>query len=167
MRRRGGLLVLIILTGLSAWADIQRWWIGPSVRQAGERPLVLQEASDAALRLSVWNGENRSAVPMAREGGVWCDLTRYSRTDPEYVFVAEIVNSDRNRPGVKEEVDYAAPPPSQDGLVAVSRFEGLAPTAYVSWNSGSSDVPEPAGGLLLLLGTCILALRRRGDRAWT
>ena len=34
-------------------------------------------------------------------------------------------------------------------------------TAYTPWKGGSTDVPEPTSGLLLVLGGAMLALRRR------
>lgn len=110
----------------------------------GETPVYLGMADDADVKYLA-KGED----------GAWFDVTGYS--SPEYYFLVELVNDDLETQGAGTPVGW-----SEISQYVVSDFSSVTPISYTAWNNpGYVAIPEPSGGLLLLLGASLLGLRRR------
>ena len=90
------------------------------------------------------------------EDGAFFDVTGYDTASPEYSFIVELVNDNFETQGAAAPVRCSA-----ISQYVVSDFSSIAPVDYMVWNPGFVDIPEPSGGLLMLLGASFLALRRR------
>lgn len=131
---------------------------------------VRVKSSDGAADtfLKVWDGEKWSETGgyVAKTAdGAWFDLSGYSGDSPAYSFTLELVNdvgdviaAQRGLDGSEASMSYSE---IRDQGVIISSFDSVAPSDYKSWVAGHMDVPEPTSGLLVLLGTSLLALRRK------
>ena len=91
------------------------------------------------------------------EDGAWFDVTGYDAASPERYFLVELVNDNLETQGAGTPVAW-----SDISHLVVSDFSSVTPISYTAWNNpGFVSVPEPSGGLLMLLGASLLALRRR------
>ena len=153
-------IFLVVLAGISGRAGVMHWQIGASgaslamarVRVSGGR---------VDTRLDVWDGDGWSMSETDVKNRVALfDPAEFEPDALERVFVQELVDDCPG--GQKVQDDYGTQGTRQEGeYVAVSSFNGMAPTSFLSWNVGRADVPEPSCGILVLIGGALLALRRR------
>ena len=83
----------------------------------------------------------------------------YSAGSPEYSFILELGNisgDDWTTVATSEAVAYSRMP--QD---YIHPSYGLTPSALQIWTPSLTAVPEPSGGMLMMLGLALLALRRK------
>ena len=155
-------IFLVVLAGISGQAGVMHWQIGASgaslamarVRVSGGR---------VDTRLDVWDGDGWSMSETDVKNRIALfDPAEFEPDALERVFVQELVDDCPGGQKVQVQDDYEAQGPRQEGeYVAVSSFNGMAPTSFLSWNVGHVEVPEPSCGGLLLIGGVLLALRRR------
>ena len=97
---------------------------------------------------------------------VWAaDVSAYAAGSPEYMFVIELGNYESgswSTLAVSEAATYADLSGSRN---IVQWDHGFSPQSGPAWNPTAYVVPEPNSGLLVLLGTLLLALRRGGRKA--
>ena len=170
MRPMGKLIaiLLIALSGLTGQAGVMRWQIGasgsvvPGVSLAMAR--VRFSGGIVETRLDVWDGDGWSMSELDPKRRIALfDPTGFAPDSPERMFVQELVDDSmevRRRP---VEDDFSMKNAMQEGeYVALSSFNGVVPTSFLSWNVGYvEEVPEPSCGFLFLAGGSLLALRRR------
>ena len=128
--------------------------------------------SDGTLQV----GSGALGIAFGDNGGYWgagvptgtqSPLGEYAGMSPEYSFIVEIGNcswdvssgtaSWVNTVAVSEATKYS------DLSRYIHPSFDLNPSAGSVWSPTSYNVPEPSGGLLLLVGGALLALRRRRD----
>jgi len=137
-------------------------------------------SEDTFLDLYYYDGEDfvldsgYTDAAFFEDGGVWsCGLGdgnlssigAYSSTSPEYSFTIElgnVVNDEWTQTlATSSSVTYQQL--ADDGFIRQT-FD-LTPPVNTMWNGTSfTAVPEPSGGMLLMMGVALLALRRAGQK---
>ena len=160
-------IVLLALLGGMAQAGVMRWQVGAHGPEAAGPSFAMARVRVAEGRIDtgydVWDGDGWS-VPESLPGGgfAWFDSSGYGDTDPERMFVNELVDDCLDAFTQSPSAGGVRSDPRQDGpKIAVSNFYGVVPTSYIFWNGELSTVPEPSCGMLALLGGAVLSLRRR------
>ncbi len=172
-------IVLVALAGGMAQAGIMRWQVGAHESDVTGSPWAMARVRVAEGRIDtgydVWDGDGWNVPETSSHGGIaWFDSTGYEKTDPECMFVNELVDDcldalaqssgKGGAVGASEGryTDGTTNELRQDGpKIAVSNFHGVVPTSYIFWNGEMASVPEPSCGLMLMLGGASLLLRRR------
>ena len=156
-----------IAVGLAAHASAMYWQVS-NVNEAGTniseewayaRIEVLENGQATGTYLQTWDGESwASGIQYVDKtaDGAWFDVSSYEGA--AYSFVLELVNADLQLLGSSEPASYSEL--AKDGVIT-SSFDSIAPESYTVWNQGFVSIPEPTGGMLLLMGTALLALRRK------
>ena len=134
-------IFLVVLAGISGQADVMRWQIGASgaswamarVRVSGGR---------VDTRLDVWDGDGWSMSGADFKNRIALfDPAEFEPDALERVFVQELVDDCLGGQKVKVQDDYDTQGARQEGeYIAVSSFNGMAPTSFFSWNVGHVDV---------------------------
>lgn len=134
------------------------------------------------LELWSYNGEtavaenlHTTAMILPDVEGDYCAGPTYANIgdyrDPKYTFAIELGNYNNGQFNVmakSESYTYAMlqADPNDEGVNHITAGELFIPS-YLAWTGAryveaqASAVPEPSGGLLLLVGASLLALRRR------
>ena len=133
---------------------------------------VFLDVYDSDGTLQVGSGALGIAFGETESGGYWgagvptgnqSPVGSYSSGTPEYSFVIELgnVSWDGNAASWVETVAVSKSAAYSD----ISRYIHTSfdpnPTSGAVWAPTSYNVPEPSGGLLMLVGGALLALRRR------
>ena len=133
---------------------------------------VFLDVYDSAGTLQV--GSGALGIAFGESGGYWgagvptgnqSPLGSYAGTSPEYSFIVEIGNcswdeSSGTASWVETVAASDATKYSDLSQYIHPSFE-MNPTTGGAWSPTSYNVPEPSGGLLLLVGGALLALKRR------
>ena len=121
---------------------------------------TLQEGSGA---LGITFGETAGYWGAGVPTGNQSPLGNYAGTSPEYSFIVELGNVTWDDSTGASWVTVAVSETAQ--YSDISQFIHLSfdpnPTAGAAWTPTVYNVPEPSGGLLMLVGGALLALRRR------
>jgi len=89
----------------------------------------------------------------------WADITEYADTDAGYTFYVETYANTSDDPIIGYSADTAK---TYAQLVQENHIydtTSTAPQDLTAWN-----VPEPTSGMLLLLGSALLALKRKREK---
>jgi len=134
------------LAGTSVRAGVMYWQIGAPAADASGAVMALARArvADGSIdtRLDVWDGDGWRM----RESGEGCgdalfDPLEFGENAPERMFVRELVDDTLDRPAaaaVIVDLDNAdAALKSDCRSIAVSNFNGVAPTPFIFWNAGT------------------------------
>lgn len=163
------MLFAVALLGMAAQASAMYWQVSSVNNNTNVDPAkwtmarveVYQNGAGTGNYLQVWDGESWASgvsyVDKTAEGA-WFDVSAYSSDSTVYSFVLELVNDELEVQGISQASSYSK---LVEDKVIISSFDSIAPGSYTSWNQGFVDIPEPTSGLLLLLGTSLLALRRK------
>lgn len=158
--RKSVLCAVLALAGAVS-ADILYWQIDPS--SAGDRGYT-GTAKYAALYATTSDGKGDKASATTTKVAGYYDLeeSKAFQTDlgaygtSEYNFFVELLNASGD--------SWTQYTTSYDDLVSsgyVSTSPLSVPTAALTGGFNGAAVPEPTGGMLLLIGGALLALRRR------
>ena len=171
--------VLMALAGGMLQAGVMHWQVGSHESDVTGSSWAMARVHVAEGRIDtgydVWDGDGWNIPEISSSGGVaWFDSSGFSKTDPEYMFVNELVDdcldalvlaSGKSGGAGASEGEKSGGTMTelrQDGPnIAVSNFHGVVPTSYIFWNGELASVPEPSGGLRTLLGGALLLLRRK------
>lgn len=167
MGKRIAIFLVVVLSGISGQAGVMRWRIGASGSAVSGSSWAMARVrvsgDEIDTRLDVWDGDGwiMSEADMKNRVTLF-DPAEFESDAPEQMFVRELVDDSLNRQKAPVQDGYGMQNAKQEGeYVAVSSFNGVAPTSFLSWNVGYVDVPEPSCGILFLVGGALLALRRR------
>ena len=172
-------IVLMVLAWGVAQAGVMHWQVGSHESEVAGSSWAMARVHVAAGRIDtgydVWDGDGWNLPETSSSGGIaWFDSSGFSKTDPECMFVNELVDdcldalvqasgkSGGSGASEGKNSNDSMSESRQDGpKIAVSNFHGVVPTSYIFWNGELASVPEPSGGLMTLFGGALLLLRRR------
>lgn len=166
------LMLLLVVMGGAVPAEVL-YWMGDASENEIDYVYArvgVVSAGDTETVITYLNDVDGNPSYLGNEGGYltgasWADLGSYSSS--EYAFFVEIQNYGvLNTDPTGEDQWYTA------GVSQFSSYQDLVSSGYVYVNSLAApnitgawapavSVPEPTSGLLMLLGTSLLLLRRR------
>lgn len=124
----------------------------------GERSYLTIQPGDGEEVAPVYQSEHKGttmAYPVYAQIKV-SDLLDMSKDPDNFGFIVELLNEDWNTIGESDWVSYSDI--AQSGAI----YEDMGThTKYYAFQAVHAVVPEPTGGLLVLLGVGALALRRK------
>ncbi len=163
-----------ILWWLVQPTDVVEGWYGSSstIEAIGATDARLRvddgNGNSTYLSFLVWNDDGDGHVERVEIGGAdgtfipveaWADLSDY--TGASYSFAVELGNFEN---GEWVKTLAASEPVSYNYLASqghVGSWSDIAADLTDVWHPSGYAVPEPASGLLVLIGGALLALRRR------
>lgn len=142
--------LLVTLAGQCVLAGVMRWQVGTPGAGLYSRHWAIARCAVSAkgviAGVDIWTGE-RWSIADETGGYAWFDATGFSLADPELFFVRELVIDTMEVPAETKDGPALMKQPvvmPEGGRLAVSAFNGVAPTSYVSWNSGLASFGKEA-----------------------